>query len=126
MRFKATVEKKGVGTYRRQRQNGSDWGGHEMRQKASGLIPFLSPWLVSHSIPLGMLGTEVPAESPVLRVTVSFPLEAWCCCLAEQVGSRGATGYRSSHTPGTEQCPWDALEKAELLHLGFSIWSTSR
>lgn len=60
------------------------------RNEAENVWPVSFPLpLLSHPLPLGMLGTEVPAESPILHVAASFSLELWCQCLAEQVWSRG-------------------------------------
>lgn len=95
---------------------------------ASGVVIcpgcFLLP-LHSQNLLLGMLGTELSEESPILHVAASYSLEPWCQCLAEQVRSRGLLAA-IHHIQRTKGCLGDALEKAELLQLRFPVRSACR
>lgn len=109
LRLKATVEMKGVGMCKRQRKNGSNWGGHETRQKRSGLAPFLSPCFPTPCL-WGCSGLRCQHSTPILHEAVSFSLEPWCRCLAEQVRSRG-TLATMHHTRWGQKGPRGVLWK---------------
>ena len=98
MRLKATVEKKGVGTCRKQRKNGSDWGSHEMRQKTSGLAPFFSPCIPTLCL-WGCLGLKHQQSPPFCVWQHPFLL------------NRGADVWQSRY--GAECCQLQFLTHAE-------------
>lgn len=88
MKLKATVKKKGVGTCRRQRKNGSDWGGRETRQKTSGLAPFLSPCFPTPCL-WGCVGLKCQQSPPFCMWQHPFLLNCGANVWQSRCGAEG-------------------------------------
>lgn len=117
MRLKATVEKKGVGTCRRQRRNGSDWGGCEMRQKTSGLAPFLSPCFPEPCL-WGCLGLKCQQSPPFCMGQRPFLLNCSANVWQSRQGAEDCRLRFITHG-GDRRMPRDALERNRVTSFRF-------